>query len=233
MKEIDFLPEWYKSGRRRQVNCRTQYVALAGIFVVMVMWNFIAAHSITKARAAITRMAPKQSEAANVSREFAGIKNQITQLQKKSQIIFGRKLIPESMSQNVLAEMSFLIDGKIVLSKVDFKAERFLDKQGSKTSGYGGSAVRVAGGSFGGKKVPPLGDVRFKVVINGVASEASDVAELICKLEDSPYFCLVYPSFSRNRKIKGLKGPVGEDFEVTEFEIGCYLANYNESTIGG
>ena len=231
MKEIDFLPEWYKSGRRRQVNCRTQYVALAGIFVVMVMWNFIAAHSITKAQAAITLMAPKQAEAANVSREFAGIKNQIMQLQKKANIleeIDSRIDVP-----NVLAEMSFLIDGKIVLSKVDFKAERFVDKQGNKTSVYGGSAVRVAGGSFGGKKVSPLGDVRFKVVINGVASEASDVAELICKLEDSPYFCLVYPSFSRNRKIKGLKGPVSEDFEVTEFEIGCYLANYNESTIGG
>jgi hypothetical protein len=79
----------------------------------------------------------------------------------------------------------------------------------------------------------PLGGVKFKVVINGVAADASDVAELVCRLEDSPYFCLVYPSFSRNKKMTVTKRPAREDFQVTEFEIGCYLANYEESRVSG
>ena len=231
MKEIDFLPEWYKSGRRRQISYRTQYVALAGIFIVMVVWNFITVHSLSKARAGLTQMAPKRAQAQRVSREFDKIKNQVTQLQKKAKIL--EEIDSKIDVASVLAEMSFLIDDKIVLSKVDFKAEKFEDKRGGKASGYSGSAVRVAAGSFAGKKALPLGDVRFKVVINGVASDASDVAKLICKLEDSPYFCLVYPSFSRNRKIKVGKGRGGQDLDVTEFEIGCYLANYNELTING
>ena len=229
MKEIDFLPEWYKSGRRRQISYRTQYVALAGIFIVMVVWNFITVHSLSKARAGLTQMAPRRAQAQRVSREFDKIKNQVTQLQKKAKIL--EEIDSKIDVASVLAEMSFLIDDKIVLSKVDFKAEKFEDKQGGKASGYSGSAVRVAGGNFAAREAMSLGDVKFKVVINGIASDASDVAELICKLEDSPYFCLVYPSFSRNREIKVGKRPAGKNFQVTEFEISCYLANYSELTI--
>jgi Tfp pilus assembly protein PilN len=231
MKEIDFLPEWYKSGRRRQISYRTQYVALGGVFVVMLVWNFIASHSISKARGELTQMAPKQTEAESVSREFAKIKSQVTRLQKKAKIL--DEIDSKIDVASVLAEMSFLIDEKIVLSKVDFRAEGFVDKQGGKASGYRGSAVRVARGNFAGKQTQQLGDVRFKIVVNGVASDASDVAELICKLEDSPYFCLVYPSFSRSKKMKVGKSLTGKDFQATEFEIACYLANYNELTIGG
>jgi len=230
MKEIDFLPEWYKSGRRRQISYRTQYVALAGIFIVAVVWNSITVYSISKAKAGLTQMAPKQAQAQRVTREFAKIKNEMAQLQKKANIL--GEIDSRINIASVLAEMSFLIDERIVLSKVEFKAEKFEGKQGGRTSGYSGSAVRVAG-NFAGRKTVPLGDVRFKVVINGVASDASDVAGLICKLEESPYFCLVYPSFSRNGKIKVRKGPGGQDLDVTEFEIGCYLANYSELTVSG
>jgi len=230
MKEIDFLPEWYKSGRRRQISYRTQYVALGGMFVVMVVYSFIALHSLSKAKAELTRMAPNQAQAQNASREFANIRNQLTQLQKKAKIL--EEIDSKIDITSILAEMSFLIDENIVLSRVDFTAEKFENEQQGKTSGYGGSVIRVAGRNRIGKQAVPLGDVRFKVVINGVASDASDVAQLICRLEDSPYFCLVYPSFSRNRKTRLAKNPSAEEFQVTEFEIGCYLANYSESTVG-
>ena len=84
----------------------------------------------------------------------------------------------------------------------------------------------MAGGNFAGKKAMPLGDVRFKVVMSGVASNARDVGELICRLEDSPYFCQVIPSFSRNKKIKTKSITSGRDFPVSEFKLSCYLANY-------
>jgi len=64
-------------------------------------------------------------------------------------------------------------------------------------------------------------------VISGVASDASYVADLVCKLEDSPYFCQVIPSFSRNREIKVETGVAEENLRISEFEIRCYLANYS------
>jgi hypothetical protein len=216
MRKIDFLPKWYTSGRRRQISYRTQCVALGGVFVVMMVWNFVAAHSVSKAAAKLTDGTARQAEAESTSREFAKIKSEVTSLQKKVKSI--EKIDSRIDVASVLAEMSFLIDGKIVLNKVEFSAEKFAGRQKGKSDR--GSAVRVARPQLAGKDAPLTGDVRFKVVIGGVAADASDVATLTRRLEDSPYFCQVYPSFSRSKK---MKVGTGKDFQVSEFEIGCYL----------
>lgn len=219
MKEIDFLPEWYKSGRKREVGYRTQIIGLGGVLVIMIVWNVVTAHSISKARAIVERNISMQAEAESVSLEFAKIKSEIAEWQKKLKSM--EEMDSKIDVPGVLAEMSFLIDDNIVLSQVEFDAERFEDKASRQTN----NVIRVAGGSLLGKEKLPLGDVRFKVLIKGVATDASDIAELICRLEESPYFCLVYPSFSRNRKMK--VGPE-KNLPVSEFEISCYLANYQE-----
>ena len=224
MKEIDFLPEWYKSGRQRQVNYRAQVIGLGGVLVIMIVWSLIATHSISKAKADVEQRKAVQAEAENVSREFARIKSEVTGLQKKVKSM--EEMDSKIDIASVLAEMSYLIDDNIVLSKVEFDSERFVDAQQGKASRRTNNVVRVAGGNFVGKGGLPLGDVRFKVVISGVAVDAGDIAELIGKLEESPYFCLVSPSFSKNRK---MKVGTGENFQVSEFEISCYLANYREN----
>ena len=142
--------------------------------------------------------------------------------------------------------MSFLIDEKIVLGKVEFIAEKIKRKQQDKLSLISSNVVRAAQKEMRPKQVP-LGDVRFRVVIGGVAADASDVAALICMLEDSPYFCQVVPSFSRttmitaagnssfhskikNEKTEGnvQKNEENTQIQVSEFEISTYLANYHE-----
>jgi hypothetical protein len=228
MKEIDFLPEWYKSGKRRQTGYRTQYIVLAGIFAVMVVWNFTAVRSISQAKAALAEHTTGRSDLKSASHKFAKIKSQMTKLQKKLEVI--QRIDSRIDVASVLGEISFLVNEKIVLSKVWFTAERFTGEAENKKSG--GSAVRSAGHNRG-KEAMPLGDVRFKVVISGIASDAGDVARLICRLEDSPYFCQVMPSFSQNKEIETRAGAVEKDFQVSEFEIGCYLANYTELATGG
>jgi len=237
MKEIDFLPEWYKDGRRREFSYRTQYIVLAGVFVVMVVWNFTAAYSISKAKAELVQMSASKAEAESTSAKLDRIKSEVARLQKKAESV--EKIESRIDFASVLAEMSFLIDERVVLSKVQFFAEKFADEQQFKPNIV--SAVRVAGIKIGDKGALPFGDVRFKVVISGVAADASDVATLVCKLEDSPYFYNVIPLFSRNKLIrretnpavrpqiseKGVSEPQ-ENFRVSEFEISCYLANYHE-----
>jgi len=244
MKEIDFLPEWYKSGKRRQTGYRAQYIALGGIFAVMMMWSFVTTRSISKAKGEFVQAAARQAQAENASRESAGLKGEIMSLQKKAGTI--KQIDSKIDVASVLAEMSFLIDKKVALSKVEFIAEKFVDKQGAQPNNS--SMVRVALPKFNAKGAP-LGDVRFKVVICGMAADASDTAALICKLEDSPYFCQVVPSFSRNTEVKAANYPLlasgtnaGEKARdaqrdvresdksvwVSEFEISCYLANYRE-----
>ena len=248
MKEIDFLPEWYKSGRRRQVSYRTQYIAIGGVFVVMVVWSFIATHSISQARARYAQMATNQAQAEKVSAKAAELENEMSLLRKNAESI--GEIDSRIDVAGVLAEMSFLIDEKIVLRKAEFVAEKFQDEQDVKTSPAG--VVRVVQANLSNKKELPLGNVRFKVVIAGVAADASDVATLMCKLEDSPYFCQVVLAFSRGdgeigierasssfaeadvagatvkNKDRVRESAVQSKIQINEFEINCYLANYRE-----
>lgn len=244
MKEIDFLPEWYRSGRRRQISYRTQYVALAGLFAVMMAWNFVSMNALSKASAELAQMTARDAEIYNRSREFDRVKEELRDLQKEARIIDeADSRIPVA---NVLAEMSHLFDERIIVSKVDFVAERFAQEQ--KQQAGGDSVVRVASSKVSRSQTLPLGKVRFKVVLAGQALDPNDVAELMCKLEDSAYFCSVYLSFSRNRSIERLTGsaeqrrkgpglsgmsrpaagPADERLQVAEFEITCYLANYRK-----
>jgi hypothetical protein len=223
MKEIDFLPEWYKSGRQRQIGYRAQVIGMCGVLLIMIVWNFVTINSISKARAEIQRRRVVQAEAEAVSMEFERIKSEVAGLKKK--VKFMEEMDSKVDVASVLAEMSYLIDDNIVLSKVEFDAEKFVDKKRRKDSGPTNNAARAVGSNVTDKGEISLGDVRFKVVISGVATKAGDIAELICKLEESPYFCRVYPSFSRNRK---MTVGTGKNFQVSEFEISCYLANYRE-----
>lgn len=247
MKEIDFLPEWYKSCQRREFGYRTQYVALGGMFVVMMVWNFVSLNSVSKATAELAEMASRQAQAQNLSKEFARFTSEVEELQKKASTI--EKIDSKIDVASVLAEISFLVNEDIVLSRVEFVAERFADEMEGKRPG--GSVVRVARATASKQRNLPLGDVRYKVIINGVAADASDVAEMICKLEESLYFCLVYPAYSRNRIIavvtdrsvsnstetsrnssddRETAASAESNYQVSEFEISCYLANYRQDS---
>lgn len=222
MKEIDLLPNWYKSDRRRRISYRAQYIAVGGVFLLMVMWNFTTGYSISRATAEVSRDASKVEIAEMATKESARIVNETARLQEKAKTL--KEIDSRINIASILGELSFLIDKNVVLNKVELKATRF-SENGDRSESE--SAVRAAGG-FGGKESAPLGDVKFKVVIGGIASDTSDVAELICKLEESQYFCQVIPSFSRTRKIKTGPSGSGEEFQVSEFEISCELANYQQ-----
>ncbi|MBN1392920.1 MAG: PilN domain-containing protein [Sedimentisphaerales bacterium] len=224
MKEIDFLPKWYKSGKRQQFSYRAQYAGIGGVFAAVVIWSFITTYSLSKAEAEFAETGLDSTNAGIAAEEFARLKNEAELLQGKAKTI--EKIDSNIDVASVLAEISYLIDTKIVLSKVEFIAERFED--GSKGQSNVGTAIKAAAGKFSSKDTPPLGDVRFKILINGVALNASNVAVLICKLEDSPYFCQVIPLFTRNREMKTKANTEGEKFQMSEFEISCNLANYRQ-----
>ena len=244
MKDIDFLPEWYKSSRRRQVNYRMQYIVLSGIFAVMMVWNFVVTHSISKAKVQLEQMATQQAQVEKASTKLEELKRDVSIFHKKEQLL--EKIDSKINVSDILAEVSFLIDEKIVISKLQLISEEFLNDQ---NNGQTDAVVRLANYNYGKNISPPIGNVRFRVLITGVAANASEVANLICNLEESPYFFQVKPSYTRSAHIetniktllnsqeelrKGLLTNVGnntgykEKIIVSEFEISCYLANYFE-----
>jgi hypothetical protein len=247
MKDIDFLPEWYKSGIRREVSYRTQYFALGGIFLVMVVWSLTTSHSISKARAEFSDMAAMESQAQSVSRDLAGLENQLSSLRKKTKSI--EEIDSRIDVTAVLGELSFLIKRNIVLNKVEFIAEKFKNEQKNKDSKLTGAVVRAVRVRNQQKQKLPLGNVRFKVVIAGVAANGRAVADLTRELEESTYFFQVKPSFSRSTELqidntasadsatdatrrttemRNTTSGQSKSLEASEFEIICYLANYRK-----
>lgn len=221
MKEIDFLPKWYKSDRRRRAGYRAQCIALSGVFVVMVVWNFVAAGSISKTTAELAQMATRQAKAESASREFARIKNEVRGLRKKAGIL--EEIGSQIRVGSALAEISSLIDEKIVLKELVVSSEESAGSCENPQPPTTNANQRL------------LDDVRFKVVIRGLAvpisSKASGqaiVAELVCKLEDSPRFCQVRPLFSRDTKVKARTRLAKKGYQASEFEISCYLANHRQ-----
>jgi len=247
MKEIDFLPEWYKSTKRRQVNYRVQYIILSGAFAVMMVWNFVAANSISKVQAKYLEMKTEQGQSERVSAKLAQYKNKLSLLHEQEKVL--ENIDSKISVSNVLAEISFLVDKKIVLNKVELISEIIGDKQNNKQSVPSLSVVRTAGSSFGNTDQKHVGNICFKVLISGVAADGRDVAALLCELEDSPYFRQVDLSYSRDAEVKtkrtyssgfqqdikpelledrGNNRKSEENLRVSEFEIICYLSNYRQ-----
>jgi hypothetical protein len=235
VKELDFLPEWYKNDRRRQVHVRTQYGALVVVFLVMMTLNGTALHRAGKASAEGARLENQRVGAEAVVQEFDGLTKRLNELKTRADLV-------EQMDSRVdvsaiLAELSHLIGDSIVLRKVEIHAEPFgrtEDKGQTKSS-----VVRLVDRPASSEKEIPLGRVKFRIVLTGVAAQPADVAALVCRLDASAYFQRVHPSYGNARGQAGARpAPQPQEggttvkalnaSDVTEFEIACYLANYKE-----
>jgi len=219
MKEIDLLPIWYRNKRRRQLSCRTQYVILGCVFGAIIFWGFVTAGAVSKAQASFMRAEKKRIEAEKELQAYNLVSGQVRSLREKALIMDS--ICSKIDVAGVLAEMSFLINDKIVVKSVDIISEKF---------GQGGKSPTniVRAGPDKGKSETIFGNVRFRIVLRGIASDVGGVADLICSLEDSDYFCQVIPLFSESKKVKAGGKFEKNVTEITEFEMGCFLQNYKE-----
>jgi len=236
VKELDFLPEWYKEDRRRQAHVRRQYGALGIVFLVMMTFNVTALHRAGKASAEGARLENQRVGAEAVVHEFETLTKRLNELKTRASLV-------EQMDSRidiaaVVAELSHLIGDSVVLRKVEIQAEPLgrTEDKGQAKSGV----VRLADRPLTSEKAMPLGRVKFRIVLTGVATHPADVPDLVCRLDGSRYFQRVHPLFYGNTRSQAGAKPALQlqeggtavrplsASELTEFEIACYLANYTE-----
>ncbi len=239
MKEIDFLPEWYKEGKRQRRHVRRQYAVLAVAFMAMVGYNITATHRIARASAELAQLEGKRVEAEIACQEFNTVTKDLSQVREKAALI--ERIDSKINMAAVLAEMSHILGETVVLSRVDFVAEPVADDDRSpRTSDTG---VRAANGKNEASRGTLEGSVCFRIILTGVAVSPADVAALVRRLDDSSYFHRVHASFWRSGKVQVGVKPVNAEpkaqvgtvsagqpasLDVAEFEVVCYLANYEE-----
>jgi hypothetical protein len=90
----------------------------------------------------------------------------------------------------------------------------------SRGHGIAGSVAVVQVGKTDKDSDPvvPKAPTRIKCVMTGIAARPADAATLIARLEETKYFEQVALVFSKPKEI--------QQQDVTEFEISCYVADY-------
>jgi hypothetical protein len=234
MKDIDFLPEWYKEGRRRRLHMRRQYVVLAVFFLVMVTYNTLATHRISKASAELNRLEDRRFWAEGILYEYDAVSEQLSARQAKVATVQQADARIDVAA--VLAEISYVIGDGVVLKRLDFISEPLASDE--KTTDRPEAAVRTAPSSRASTTTGSLGPVRFRLALAGIAVDSAEVGALVCRLEDSLYFQQVRPLNTIQIGTSGTESPSARRDAIpskdrasvsgTEFEITCYLANYEQ-----
>jgi hypothetical protein len=216
MKEIDFLPQWYRDKRLRQSHYRTQYLGLASLLIVMATWTAVTTHSIYKEQEQLERMRTGVIGTA-AAQEFAKMKNDFETLHTHTALL--SRIDQHVRISGLLGELSAISGDKVKFSRLYVQAEK--QPQQDTAAQLPSNTIRVVRDAMTDKSGPYDGDIRFKVTIAGIASDATYVAGLIRRLEQSSWFFKVTPSFCKNSTVS--------DHVVSEFEIICYIANYTET----
>jgi hypothetical protein len=206
MKEVDFLPQWYQEGRRRQSSVKRQYVALAVLFLIMVVWNAFAVRSASLASAELSRDEQQAKEAERICYQFDHLVRQVKDCREG--LCEMRALEGQLDLAAVLAELSTLIDGPLALESLEVTAERASEPGGTDPNAWVG------------------GPVRFPVVMKGLAQDAPAVAEVLRRIEASECFRQVNLVISRNPG--PTDGTTTADQQACSrptvaFEIRCFL----------
>jgi hypothetical protein len=209
MKEIDFLPKWYKTGKRRRVNYRRQYIIIAGIFITLIAWSFSADISMSIVNAQVEMMHDSLRNNQQVARRYIDLQALVSDLQRKSDVL--ERLDTGVNISDAIGELSYLAGENIIFTTLNYRGEVFkLQSTPSRPS------VRLETVRSAKKDSMPSENMRFKLVLKGVAANAADVTAFIARLEESEYLCQVIPGILKNIK----------DTSAADFEISCYIANY-------
>ncbi len=213
MRDIDFIPDWYRTGRQRKVSYRRQYTMILCLFGVLAVWSFVSGLSVSRGRAEVDRREQTYQADESISARFEGLKKELAVLIDKQRVL--GQVDPRADFGAALAELSHVGGERIILRLLDVQAEKFVpDKQEDKPS-----MMTLGSDTSESKSILPGADLRYRFKVAGIAADAADVATLISALEKSSYFCQILPGFSKTIQVKG--------FPVTEFEVSCYLANYS------
>ncbi len=227
MKEIDLLPEWYKKDKKRKLDYRKQYALLAFCVVALFSVSFLLESTVSKASANLSSLKQRAKNARITAKGFEELNQEVEQLQKKANIL--DYINPRISISNVLAEISYLVDDNVAFNNLEFYAEILSQKYENKKNDKK-YVVRLENKKANRKNISLFGDVRYKILVSGIAADAGNVADLICALDESPYFTQVTPLYSRHKMLNLTGNLRNEKLEITEFELRLYLANYQKKT---
>lgn len=218
MQEIDFIPDWYKANKKQKLNKRLSLMILLTLCAILLCQDFIDQVNLNVATKKLQTLNAEHIQSKSIIAKYQTLKNQQDEYKKKTDLI--QSLDSNVNLSHVLGELSWIIDKPVLMSKIEFTGKQLAS---DKTQGR---FVVNNPAKNNHQKTDARGPLLFHIRLNGIASDASDVAILICSLEDSNYFNKVVPVFSRSTNNSKTKNSSQNNSAKTEFEISCNIANY-------
>ena len=215
MKEIDFIPEWYRTDRVRKRKYVRQYTLIGSLSIMMMMWSFIVGSHVNRVSAEVQQLQRDLEKTVSRAGRVAILQDEIAGMKVKTTLL--ERITPRTKLTAILGEIAYLMRENIILSKLLFKNEPIGKKDGTAAS-PSMVVVKVGNTTKDQAAVAPQSPSRLKVVLAGIAAQQSDAASLIAQMEETPYFEQVSLVFSRPKTIN--------QKDVTEFEIECTVADY-------
>ena len=214
MKEIDFIPEWYRANQVRKRRYARQYAIMTVVFVGMMVWSLIVGRHVKSVSAEVQEIQTAFAKGSSRVQQTQQLKSEIAVMQQKTAIL--DKITSRTPITAVLGELSCWVRENIVLNKLSLTYEPITELK--KEASASAIVVQLRDSKRRQDDVIPDTPLRLKVTLAGIAAKPADAAALITGLEEAEYFQEVALVFSRPKSIM--------DENVTEFEIRCYVADY-------
>jgi hypothetical protein len=215
MKELDFLPDWYRADRQRKHRRQRHYVLFGLVVALLAGWSFFVGQSVRGLQADTRTVEATLEQGMQTIQTAQEMESEIERLSRQAETL--AVLTPRTPVSAVLGELSACVSDQIILGRVSLVQEPVIDNN-AKTSPAANGVIRLGAARADVPTTAPEGPQRTRVILTGIAAGGADVARLIDRLETSGYFETISPGFSRAKKVG--------DREVTEFEITCGVADY-------
>jgi len=192
MKEIDFVPQWYRSSQRRRNDLAVRVACLCMLVAAMVAWSI--------RNLAVVQMAEADTAALQESyRSQGALQDQHAALQRRLQQLEGRRALLRALrggvrAEQVLAELSHLMPEAMALTNVTLRQHDRLEFKNSQ-----GGAQR------------DRGSLRGLMEVEGLAASHGHVGSFLAALERSPCF--------RGLEMKYSKPVVREGRQARDFRV--------------
>jgi Tfp pilus assembly protein PilN len=197
MRELEFLPDWYRNVCRRRAWVIAQAWGTAGLVVVMVIWACIAQFQAMRAQHEQKRVA------AQVTRSQKDVDElRLLQLEKNTWNERGEVMAKVGLSVESTRLLQTIADSlpeTVALTSFNLQTDEKIEVPRS------GAAARAM------KDKTPTMDRKLRVRLTGISRSDSEVWDLVTELTKYSFFEDVQP----NTKEGDYEGRLVKEFEIT------------------
>lgn len=200
MREIDFLPAWYRVSQRRRRDLAVRITCLCVLVGAMIAWSAMNIAVVRAAEADLAVVHASYELQGEALEQLAALGSRLTELKERQAL--WRTVRSGARADQILAELSRLMPQAMMLTRVSLKQDERLPSVTGRNETTSATAADLMG----------------HLEIEGIAASNAEVGSLHTALVRSPCFEDVQMMYARPVIRAGRQG--------REFRLSCRLPRF-------